>query len=224
MICWVRSAILAARSVGSPSASSKPLVCRLWVPPSAAARACTVTRTMLFSGCWAVSVEPPVWVWKRSIGRPLVAGPEALGHDPGPHPPCRPVLGDLLEEVVVGVPEERQPGSEVVHLEPGRQRRLDVGDAVGEREGDLLDGGRPRLPDVVARDRDRVPVGQLLRAVAKGVDDEPHRRTRAGRCTSPEPRTPSRCRSGSCRRAQCPGRPAPRPPAGRAAAGSPPWR
>jgi hypothetical protein len=21
---------------------------------------------MLFSGCWAVSVEPPVWVWKRS--------------------------------------------------------------------------------------------------------------------------------------------------------------
>ena len=26
----------------------------------------TVTRTMLFSGCWAVSVEPPVWVWNRS--------------------------------------------------------------------------------------------------------------------------------------------------------------
>ena len=21
---------------------------------------------MLFSGCWAVRVEPPVWVWKRS--------------------------------------------------------------------------------------------------------------------------------------------------------------
>ena len=21
---------------------------------------------MLFSGCWAVSVDPPVWVWKRS--------------------------------------------------------------------------------------------------------------------------------------------------------------
>jgi hypothetical protein len=26
----------------------------------------TVTRTMLFSGCWAVRVDPPVWVWKRS--------------------------------------------------------------------------------------------------------------------------------------------------------------
>ena len=56
----------AALAVGRPSASSKPLACRLWVPPSAAARLCRVTRTMLFSGCWAVSVDPPVWVWKRS--------------------------------------------------------------------------------------------------------------------------------------------------------------
>ena len=37
------------------------------MPPSAAASDCTVTRTMLFSGCWAVRVDPPVWVWKRSI-------------------------------------------------------------------------------------------------------------------------------------------------------------
>ena len=66
-ICWVRNAILAARVVGKPSASSKPLVCRLWVPPSAAARLWTVTRTMLFSGCCAVRVDPPVWVWNRSI-------------------------------------------------------------------------------------------------------------------------------------------------------------
>ena len=36
------------------------------MPPRAAAMAWTVTRTMLFSGCWAVRVEPPVWVWKRS--------------------------------------------------------------------------------------------------------------------------------------------------------------
>ena len=65
-ICWVRRAMRAALAVGRPSASSKPLACRLWVPPRAAARLCKVTRTMLFSGCWAVSVDPPVWVWKRS--------------------------------------------------------------------------------------------------------------------------------------------------------------
>jgi len=26
-----------------------------------------VTRAMFTSGCWAVSVDPPVWVWKRSV-------------------------------------------------------------------------------------------------------------------------------------------------------------
>ena len=66
MTCWVRSAILAARSLGSASASSKPLVCSDWVPPQTAAKPCSATRTMLFSGCWAVSVTPPVCVWKRS--------------------------------------------------------------------------------------------------------------------------------------------------------------
>jgi len=32
-----------------------------------AARACTVTRTTLLSGCWLVSIEPAVWVWKRRV-------------------------------------------------------------------------------------------------------------------------------------------------------------
>ncbi len=36
------------------------------MPPITAASACSVTRTTLFSGCCAVSVDPPVWVWKRS--------------------------------------------------------------------------------------------------------------------------------------------------------------
>ena len=67
MICWVRTAIFAARSVGSASASSKPLVCSDCVPPQTAAKPCSATRAMLFSGCWAVSVTPPVCVWKRSF-------------------------------------------------------------------------------------------------------------------------------------------------------------
>jgi hypothetical protein len=45
----------ALRSVGSARASSKALVCRLWVPPRTAESAWTVVRTMLFSACWAVS-------------------------------------------------------------------------------------------------------------------------------------------------------------------------
>jgi hypothetical protein len=35
------------------------------VPPQTAASAWIATRTTLFIGCWAVSVEPAVCVWKR---------------------------------------------------------------------------------------------------------------------------------------------------------------
>ena len=54
-----------AFSEGSARASSMELVWRLWVPPSTAARAWMVTRTMLFSGCSAVREQPAVWVWNR---------------------------------------------------------------------------------------------------------------------------------------------------------------
>ena len=64
--CWVRSASVAECSVGSASASSKPLVCSDWQPPATAENACSATRTMFTSGCCAVSVEPPVCAWKRS--------------------------------------------------------------------------------------------------------------------------------------------------------------
>ena len=61
MICCVRSASVADSSVGSASASSRPLQCSDCAPPSTAASACTVTRTRLLSGCCAVSVLPAVW-------------------------------------------------------------------------------------------------------------------------------------------------------------------
>ena len=65
MICCVRRATRTASSVGSASASSKPFVCSDWVPPNTADNASVVVRTMLLSGCWAVSDTPAVWVWKR---------------------------------------------------------------------------------------------------------------------------------------------------------------
>jgi hypothetical protein len=51
MIRRVRRTTLTASSVGSASASSKPLVCSGWVPPSIAASASVAVRMMLFSGC-----------------------------------------------------------------------------------------------------------------------------------------------------------------------------
>ena len=64
--CWVRTAISAAFSDGSASTSSNALVCNEFVPPSTAASASIAVRTMLLSGCCAVSDTPAVWVWNRS--------------------------------------------------------------------------------------------------------------------------------------------------------------
>src|SRR5207245_1911082 len=58
MICWVLSASLTASSVGRARVSSIELVWSDWVPPSTAASACSVVRTTLFIGCWAVSEQP----------------------------------------------------------------------------------------------------------------------------------------------------------------------
>ena len=48
-------------------------------------------------------------------------------------------------------------GANVVDGEAARDRRLDVGEAVRERERELLHRRRAGLADVVAGDRDRVP-------------------------------------------------------------------
>ena len=54
----------------------------MWIdcaPPATADSAWIATRTMLFSGCCAVSVEPPVCAWKRSaIARGFVAAKRSL--------------------------------------------------------------------------------------------------------------------------------------------------
>ena len=69
-------------------------------------------------------------------------------------------------------------GANSSSVQAGRQRGLDVGDAVGQGEGDLLHGGRTGLADVIARDRDRVPLRHLLGAVGEGVHDQAHRLAR----------------------------------------------
>src|SRR2546426_358716 len=64
-ICWVLRAIRAAFSFGTWYASSYAFVWSDCVPPSTAASAWIVVRTMLISGCCAVRLTPAVWVWKR---------------------------------------------------------------------------------------------------------------------------------------------------------------
>ena len=76
----------------------------------------------------------------------------------------------------MSVEEEAQTTAHRVDVEPATQRLLDVVNAVGQREGQLLHGRRTRLPNVIAADRNRVPLGNVLGAEFDQVDDQPHGR------------------------------------------------
>src|SRR5215212_7490203 len=115
---------------------------------------------------------------EAELQAPLVGGAETIAHDGGPHPPRGPVLGHLLEQVVVGVEEEREPRGELVHFQPGVDRGLDVGYGVRKGERELLHGGRARLPYVVTAYGYGVPARQLRGAVREHVGGDPHGRLR----------------------------------------------
>ena len=108
-----------------------------------------------------------------------ILGPEALAHDARPQPAGGPELRHLLQQVRVRVEEERHPRGDLVDLQAGLAGGVQVGDAVAQGEGHLLDGVRARLADVVAADADAVPAGQLVPAERQDVGAQAHRR--AGR-------------------------------------------
>ena len=76
------------------------------------------------------------------------------------------------------VEEERQPLAERVDVEAGVDGGLHVGDGVGERERHFLDRRRARLADVIAADRDRVPLRHVALAEREDVGDDAERRFR----------------------------------------------
>ena len=151
-------------------------MCSDWVPPSTPASASIAVRMMLFSGCWAVSDTPAVCTWVRISHDFGFLRAEGLAQLARPDAPRGAELGDLLEEVDLRVEEEAQARGEVVDVEAAVDGLLDVGQAVLEREGELLRGRRAGLADVVAGDRDRVPARHLRRAPLDHVAQQAHRR------------------------------------------------
>ena len=120
------------------------------MPPSTAARACSVTRTTLLSGCCAVSVEPPVWLWKRIIQLFGFLAPKRSRMIRAHSLRAARNLATSSKRSLWALKKKREPRPEGVDVEPGLDRGLHVGDAVGESEGELLRGGGARLADMVA--------------------------------------------------------------------------
>jgi hypothetical protein len=81
-------------------------------------------------------------------------------------------LGDLLEEIVVNIPEERNPWREFVHVQASSNRLFDVMKSVGQCEGEFLDVRRARLADVIPRNRNHVPFRRVFRSPFKRVDHQ----------------------------------------------------
>lgn len=80
---------------------------------------------------------------KAQHPRSRVARLKTLPHDRCPESTCRSELGDLFHEIVVGVEEEGDLGTDAIHVQPRGHRRLHIGDAVGQRERYLLDCVEP---------------------------------------------------------------------------------
>ena len=74
------------------------------------------------------------------------------------------------------VEEERDALPERIDVETCVDRRLHVRSRMGQREGDLLDGGRSRFTNVVAADGNAVPLWQLALAEGNDVGDDAKRR------------------------------------------------
>src|ERR1044072_6958165 len=66
-----------------------------------------------------------------------------------------------------------RPRRERIDVEPARQALLDVGESVRQRERQLLGGRRSRFTDVIARDRNGVPLRHVPGGELDQVDDDP---------------------------------------------------
>ena len=104
---------------------------------------------------------------------------EPLAHETGVEAARGPELCHFLEQVVMRGKEEGQARREGVHRQPRGDRASRVLHCVRECERQLLHRRRTRLTNVIARDRDRIPVRDLRRTEAEHVGDESQ--TRLGR-------------------------------------------
>ena len=103
---------------------------------------------------------PSVCEWNLSFCDALVRA-VALAHRDGPDPPR-----DAADDRVLGVhavaEEERQVRREVVDVHAAREIGLDEREAVGERERELRDRIRAGLGDVIAGDRHRIEIPDVV--------------------------------------------------------------
>ena len=167
-------AMRAAVSLGSAIASSNELVWRLCVPPSTAASASTVVRTMLLYGSCSVSDTPDVWQCVRSMSEPGFFGSNSRMIRAHSKRAARSLATSMKKFMPIAKKKERRPAN--LSTSRPRSSAAHVVEAVGERERELLHRRRARFLHVVAGDRDRVELRHVLGRELDDVGHDPHAR------------------------------------------------
>ena len=174
---WVLRAIRALKSVGSAIASSRALVCRLWVWPWVAAIASMQVRPTLLNTSCAVRLQPLVWQWVRRLRLLGFCGSKSRTSRAHSARAAR-ILATSMKKFMPIAQKKLSRGANRSMSRPAATPGAEVLDAVGQRVGELEVGGRPGLLHVVAGDRDRVEPRHVLGGVAEDVADDPHARGR----------------------------------------------
>src|SRR6266481_7504334 len=74
----------------------------------------------------------------------------------------------------MSVEEERKLRREVIDAEASVESGLNVSNAVGKAESDFLDGSRACFTDVIAGNRNGIPLGKRVAAPRENISDDAH--------------------------------------------------
>src|SRR5687768_1905850 len=98
-------------------------------------------------------------------------GIKALTHHLGPDAPGRAELRYLFKEIIMRIEEEAQSRCELIYIEACFKAGLYILDAITQRKCQFLHGGRSRFANVIARDRDGIPLRHLFAAECEYIGD-----------------------------------------------------
>jgi hypothetical protein len=96
-------------------------------------------------------------------------GAEPFLHYLCPKYPGRPEFSYFLEEIVMGIEEKGKATGKIVDIQSTVNGRLYVGNAIGQRKSNFLNGAGAGFTDVVPANTDSIPAGQITTAVLKDI-------------------------------------------------------
>ena len=139
-----------------------------------AARAWTVTRTMLFSGCWAVSMLPAVWAWKRSVRERGSRAPKRSRMRRAQSRRAARNFATSSSRLLWALKKNESWGANSSTARPAAGAARHRRSALANVKATSCDRRASRLADVIPGDRDRVPARHAVLAERERVRDEPH--------------------------------------------------